>query len=110
VLRAIDDPTACIVCALGRRQYRGERRDYGRWRGHIPGACNVSAWRILDRRTQRYRPLDELHALFGPILDAERIITYCGGGVAPASDAFVLHLLRHPDVAVYDGGFIEVRR
>jgi thiosulfate/3-mercaptopyruvate sulfurtransferase len=43
VLRAIDDPTACIVCALGRRQYRGERREYGRRRGHIPGACNVSA-------------------------------------------------------------------
>ena len=55
VLRAIDDPTACIVCALARRQYRGERREYGRRRGHIPGACNVSAWRILDRRTQRYR-------------------------------------------------------
>jgi thiosulfate/3-mercaptopyruvate sulfurtransferase len=107
VLRATDDPKTCIVCALGRRQYTGERREYGRRRGHIPGACNVSAWRILDRPTQRYRPLDELRELFGPILDAERIITYCGGGVAAASDAFVLHLLGHPNVAVYDGGFIE---
>jgi thiosulfate/3-mercaptopyruvate sulfurtransferase len=107
VLRAIDDPKACIVCALGRRQYRGERREYGRRRGHIPGARNVSAWRILDRPTQRYRPLDELRKLFGPILDADQIITYCGGGVAAASDAFVLHLLGHSNVAVYDGGFIE---
>lgn len=107
VLRAIDDPEACIVCALGRRQYRGERREYGRRRGHIPGACNVSAWRILDRHTQRYRPLEELRELFGPILDAERIITYCGAGIAAASDAFALHILGHPNVAVYDGGFIE---
>jgi thiosulfate/3-mercaptopyruvate sulfurtransferase len=107
VLRAIDDPKACVVCALGRRQYRGERREYGRRRGHIPGACNVSAWRILNRPTQRYRPPDELRELFGPILDAEQIITYCGGGVAAASDAFVLHLLGHLNVAVYDGGFIE---
>ncbi len=107
VLRAIGNPKTGIVCALGRRQYRGERREYGRRRGHIPGAYNVSAWRILDRRTQRYRPVDELRHLFGDVLDAERIITYCGGGVAAASDAFALHLLGHPNVAVYDGGFIE---
>ena len=107
VLGAIDDSRACIVCALGRRQYRGERREYGRRRGHIPGAFNVSAWQILDRRTQRYRPLDELRQLFAPILDAERIITYCGAGVAASSDAFALHLLGHPRVAIYDGGFIE---
>jgi thiosulfate/3-mercaptopyruvate sulfurtransferase len=43
VLQAIDDPKACIVCALGRRHYRGERREYGRWRSHIPGTENVSA-------------------------------------------------------------------
>ena len=107
VLNAIDDPKTRIVCALGRRQYRGERREYGRRRGHIPGACNVSAWRILERGTQRYRPPDELRQLFVQVLDAERIITYCGGGVAAASDAFVLHLLGHPNVAIYDGGFIE---
>jgi thiosulfate/3-mercaptopyruvate sulfurtransferase len=107
VLRAIDDPKVCIVCALGRRQYRGDRREYGRRRGHIPGACNVSAGRILDRSTQRYRSLDELRELFGEVLDAERIITYCGGGVAATSDAFVLHLLGHRNVAVYDGGFME---
>ncbi len=107
VLRAIDDPHARIVCALGRRQYLGERREYGRRRGHIPGALNVSAWRILDRHTQRYRPLDELRQLFGETLEAERVITYCGAGVAASSDAFALHLLGHPNVAVYDGGFIE---
>jgi thiosulfate/3-mercaptopyruvate sulfurtransferase len=107
VLAAIEDPATCIICALGRHQYRGERREYGRRRGHIPGALNVSAWQILDRDTGRYRPIEELRQLFGPILDAERVITYCGSGIAASSVAFALHLLDHPNVAVYDGGFME---
>ena len=107
MLAAIDDPTTAIVCALGRRQFIGEHREYGRRRGHIPTAKNISAWRILDKESQRYRPIDELRELFAPVLNAERIITYCGGGVAACSVAFALHLLGHPQVAVYDGGLIE---
>lgn len=107
VLAAIDDPATSIVCALGRRQFIGEHREYGRRRGHIPTAQNISAWRILDKNTQRYRPLSELRELFAPVLEADRIITYCGGGVAASSVAFALHLLGHPHVAVYDGGLIE---
>lgn len=106
VLNAIDDPATCIVSALGRRQHRGERNEYGR-RGHIPGARNVTAWEILERTTTRYRPIEELREKFGPILEEERVITYCGGGVAGASDAFILSLLGHQNVAVYDGGLLE---
>lgn len=106
VLAAIDDAATCIVSALGRRQHRGKRNEYGR-RGHIPGARNVTAWQILDRETMRYRSLEELRELFRPILEAQRVITYCGGGVASSSDAFVLHPLGHRNVAVYDGGLIE---
>ncbi len=106
VLSAIEDPATCIVNALGRRQHRGERKEYG-GRGHIPGAKNVTAWEILDRNTMRYRPVEELRKLFRPILAAERVITYCGGGIASSSDAFILHLLGHQNVAVYDGGLIE---
>ncbi|WP_258105834.1 sulfurtransferase [Marinoscillum sp. MHG1-6] len=106
VLNAIDQNDTCIVSALGRRQHRGERNEYGR-RGHIPGAMNVTAWEILDRTTKRYRPVEELEELFRPMLDKKRIITYCGGGIAASSDAFVLHMLGHPNVAVYDGGLME---
>lgn len=106
VLRAIDDTGTCIVSALGRRQHRGERNEYGR-RGHIPGARNVTAWEILDRETMRYRPIEELRELFRSMLDTQQVITYCGGGVAASSDAFILHVLGHRNVAVYDGGLIE---
>ncbi len=106
VLTAIEDTATCIVSALGRRQHRGKRSEYGR-RGHIPGAKNVTAWQILDRKTTRYRPLEELREQFHPMLETQRVITYCGGGVAASSDAFILHLLGHRNVAVYDGGLIE---
>lgn len=106
VLASIGDPRTCIVSALGRRSHRGEINEYGR-PGHIPSARNVSAWRIIDRQTQRYRPLGELRALFGEVLGAERIITYCGAGAAGASDAFALSMLGHPRVALYPGGLLE---
>ncbi len=106
VLAAIGDPSTVIVSALGRRSHRGEINEYGR-PGHIPGAKNVSAWRIIDRATQRYRPVSELRALFGEVLGAERVITYCGAGAAGASDAFALSLLGHPRVALYPGGLLE---
>ncbi len=106
VLNAIDDPSTAIVSALGRRQHRGEINEYGR-PGHIPGAKNVSAWAILDRQSGRYRPLEDLRAMCAPVLEFDRVITYCGGGIAASSLALVLHRLGHEQVAVYDGGLLE---
>jgi thiosulfate/3-mercaptopyruvate sulfurtransferase len=45
--------------------------------------------------------------MFAPALEAERAITYCGGGVAAACDTFALHLLGFEDVGVYDGSMME---
>jgi thiosulfate/3-mercaptopyruvate sulfurtransferase len=106
VLAAIDDPHVQLVDALGRRVHRGEVNEYGR-RGHIPGAANVTAWEVLDRDTGCYRPLPDLRDKVGPVLDADRVITYCGAGAAASSLAHVLVRLGHQDVAVYDGGLLE---
>ncbi len=35
------------------------------------------------------------------------MITYCGGGIAASSDAFVLHLLGVRNVAIYDASMSE---
>ena len=40
-------------------------------------------------------------------LDRGRLITYCGGGIAASSDAFVLTLLGVTNIAVYDGSLLE---
>lgn len=106
VLAAVGDPDVCLINALGRRQHRGEVNEYGR-RGHIPGSRNVTAWEVLDRETQCFRPLPELRRKLGAALDAKRIITYCGAGAAASSLAHVLIRLGHPNVAVYDGGLLE---
>ena len=49
-----------------------------------------------------------LRERFSESLARDRVITYCGGGIAATSDAFVLTgLLGHPDVGVYDGSMSE---
>jgi thiosulfate/3-mercaptopyruvate sulfurtransferase len=108
VLATLDRPEICVVNALERAVHRGERQDYAR-PGHIPGARNVPYAELVDAETHRYLPEDRLRAAFGDLLsaDPERVITYCGAGIAASSDAFVLSLLGVPDVAVYDGSMAE---
>ena len=63
---------------------------------------------LVDEATHRYRSRDELRAAFADVTGrGGRVITYCGGGIAASSDAFVLHLLGHDDVAVYDNSLSE---
>jgi thiosulfate/3-mercaptopyruvate sulfurtransferase len=104
----LGDDRVAIVNALDRVAFTGERVDYGR-AGHIPGSHNVPFIELVDRRTHRYLPSDELRDAFADVLASgpERIVTYCGGGVAAASAAFALGMLGIDDVAVYDGSMLE---
>jgi thiosulfate/3-mercaptopyruvate sulfurtransferase len=104
---ALRDGT-CVINALSPGNHDGSEEHYGR-PGHLPGASNVYALHLLDPHTQCYLPLDQLKALFDEIAsDDKSIVTYCGGGIAATSDAFVLKaLLGHDDVSVYDGSLSE---
>jgi thiosulfate/3-mercaptopyruvate sulfurtransferase len=107
VLAAIERGDTCVLNALSAAQHSGEELTYGR-PGHLPGARNVYAADLVDPETGRYRPLPELAELLrGAGVAGDRVITYCGGGIAATSDAFVLHLLGHEDVSVYDGSLTE---
>lgn len=108
VLSSISGGSACLVNALGADQHRGEVAPYGR-PGHIPTSTNVPAIGIVDPDTHAYRSAGELRELFqeAGALDAEKVITYCGGGIAASSDAFVLALLGQERVAVYDASMSE---
>ena len=101
---------SCLINALGRDQHSGEDggQRYGR-AGHIPGATNVPAMELTDPDTGCYRPAEELAALFeeAGADRAQRVVTYCGGGIAASSDALVLSLLGYEDVAVYDASISE---
>jgi thiosulfate/3-mercaptopyruvate sulfurtransferase len=84
--------------------FKGEMVMYD-WPGHIPGAINVPSFSLLDE-SGRYRPMDELREMLGSSFDT-RNITYCGGGISAASDAFILTRLGFTNVAVYDGSLAE---
>jgi len=101
------DGSACLINALSADQHNGKDLTYGE-PGHIPSATNVFAVSLLDPDTGRYKPLDELSAVFADAgVGDGRIITYCGGGIAATSDAFILSLLGHEDIGVYDGSLRE---
>ena len=38
---------------------------------------------------------------------SKRVLLYCGGGIAATLDAFLLHQLGYPDVAIYDASMSE---
>lgn len=109
---ATADERVCLVNALSPELHSGADASYGR-AGHIPGSTNVYAAGLVDPETHRYKPLDELRATFeaagvtGPGFEGRRIVTWCGGGIAATSDAFILHRLGHTDLGVYDGSLSE---
>ena len=104
VFAALGNETVAIIDALPEASYRGEMAMYGR-PGHIPGASNIPSMGLLDE-SGRYRPQDELAAMHGGALDG-RAITYCGGGIAASSNAFIMTRLGFTDVAVYTASLQE---
>ena len=101
---------SCLINALSREQHSGADGGgaYGR-PGHIPGATNVPSMELVDPDTGLYRPAEELAGLFeeAGADRAQRVVTYCGGGIAASNDALVLSLLGYEDVAVYDASMSE---
>jgi thiosulfate/3-mercaptopyruvate sulfurtransferase len=95
-----------LLCALPPKEFSGEEGHRSRL-GHIPGSVSVPAGRIVDRDTKALLPLDTLRTAFAPLLGQERIVTYCAGGIASASDALALTLLGHNNVAIFDGSLNE---
>jgi thiosulfate/3-mercaptopyruvate sulfurtransferase len=110
VLAALEAPGACVLNALTEEQHLGTGGTvYSGRLGHIAGSTNVPARDLVDPATHAYLPADVLRKKFqdAGVLDTGRVVTYCGAGIAASSDAFVLTLLGHDDVAVYDASLSE---
>jgi len=104
VFAAIGKQKVSLVDAMPEMHYRGDMVMYDR-PGHIPGAVNMPSSDLLDE-AGLYKSNDELDMMFESSRD-NRVITYCGGGVAASSVAFSLHRLGFTDVAVYMGSLQE---
>ena len=64
---------------------------------------------LVDSQTHAYLSTEELRERFeaSGAISTDRVITYCGAGIAASSDALALTLLGKKNVAVYDGSLTE---
>jgi thiosulfate/3-mercaptopyruvate sulfurtransferase len=109
VLRAIRRRDVCMIDALPKAFYVGRARLYPTHRaGHIPTARNLPATDNIDRVAQTLLPPDELAQLWRKLdlSPDQKVITYCGAGAYGAFDLFVLYVLGHENVSLYDGSWV----
>ena len=108
VLDAIGDPASCTINALGPDLHSGATPRYGR-PGRVPGSVNVPAAALLDPETRALPSAETAAAAFAAVGadPSQRLILYCGGGIAATLDAFLLHQLGYTDLCVYDNSMSE---
>ena len=104
VRAAIGKGSVSIIDVLPEASFQGKFALYAR-PGHIPGAANIPSGALVDE-SGRFLAREALAALHGGVRPG-RVITYCGGGIAASSNAFVMTRLGFDDVAVYIGSLGE---
>lgn len=75
-------------------------------REHIPGSACLPLT-ALAIGWDSFRSQDEISALVAARPKGERIITYCGGGIAATLNAMAHLMVDNENVAVYDGSLFE---
>lgn len=108
VLASLADPASRRIYALPPPIFSGEVQIFPR-PGRIPGSVNVPCDALIDPGTGAYLEPDRLRAIFAEagVLETDRVITYCGGGIAASSDALALASLGASEISVYDGSMAE---
>lgn len=108
VQAAMGDASVCTLNALGAELHRGESDRYGR-PGRIPGSVNVPAVALQDPGNRSFATSEQAARHFAEVglSPDQRVIVYCGGGIAATLDAFLLVQLGYDDVAVYDASMSE---
>jgi thiosulfate/3-mercaptopyruvate sulfurtransferase len=101
---AMQDNGACTVHTLSSELYTGNN-DIPWAQGHIPGSVNHSFDDLLE--DSAFLANDELALRLLDKAPGERIITYCGGGIAATVNAVAYLLAGNENVAVYDGSLFE---
>lgn len=73
---------------------------------HITGSACLPCTDLM-RGMDGFLPDDELASRLGDLGQNERIVTYCGGGIAATINAMAHLMVGHENVAVYDGSLYE---
>lgn len=102
----------CTLNALPHRLHTGEvEMGYSR-PGRIAHSQNLPFTRLVDSSAGTLLPEGALREQFSEsgALEQDRVISYCGGGIAATLNGFALRLLRYENVGVYDGSLDEWSR
>jgi thiosulfate/3-mercaptopyruvate sulfurtransferase len=104
----VGSPEAQFVDARPQLEFRGLQGSGPRL-GRLPGAVNLPAGLLTEPGSQRFVDGTALRSLVraAGIEGGRRLVCYDTAGVAAAKVAFVLALMGHENVAVYDGGWAE---
>ncbi|MFH1475031.1 MAG: sulfurtransferase [Chloroflexota bacterium] len=104
----VGSPDALFLDARTPAEFHGHAGSGPRL-GHIPGAVNLPVGGTTASGTGRFLDGGDLRELLAAagVSRARRVVCYDGAGVGAAKLAFVLALMGHDDVAVYDGGWAE---
>ncbi|HYL41704.1 MAG TPA: sulfurtransferase [Candidatus Binatus sp.] len=108
VRATLGSPDVQLLDARAAAEYRGFEGNARRL-GHIPGAASLPVGGMHERGSQALRDPDVLRVQLSAanVARGRRHICYDSTGLGAAKLAFVLSLLGHDDVAVYDGGWAE---
>jgi thiosulfate/3-mercaptopyruvate sulfurtransferase len=99
VLAAQEDDSVRTVNTLTREWHAN---------AHIPGSACLPCMDLMEG-WDTFRSEDEIAAHLQEDTGHERIITYCGGGIAATVNAVAHLMLGNENVAVYDGSLYEWR-
>lgn len=105
VLAAMGDGMTCTVNALPHEFYTGDTEVFYAKEGHITGSVSHPYDNLLDG--QMFPSNEEIAARLTEKSPGDRVITYCGGGIAATLNAVASLLAGIDDVAVYDGSMSE---
>ncbi|MEX2326415.1 MAG: rhodanese-like domain-containing protein, partial [Pseudomonadales bacterium] len=109
VLDAITAESCCVLNPLSRDQFGGEGQHYAR-PGRISHSENLPWSDLIDVQTGCFLPINDLRTRLEATsaLESDRVITYCGGGIAASVDLFAMALLgMEHKVALYDNSLSE---
>lgn len=110
VLAAITDSNTILLDCRRIDEFTGKTMKKNACRaGHIPTAIHLNyTHSIAYHQGYQFKSNEALDSIFQIIPKDKKIIVYCQSGVRSAHTTFVLHqLLDYPNVANYDGSWIE---
>ena len=89
MLASIGDNTVCTLNALSADLHSGKNPRYGR-AGRVPGSVNVPALSLTKAEDKTFISLHDAQKVFDKVgvRRDQRVINYCGGGIAATLDAF----------------------